>query len=52
MMQMLVCITPSLAVLQKETKTKARGTLIAGLATAIASVAGVLGMQAMFNKIG
>lgn len=39
-------------VLQKESKAKARGVLVAGLITAMASLAGVLGVQAVFKNLG
>lgn len=38
--------------MQKESRDKARGVLVAGLVTAIASLAGVLGVQAMFTNLG
>lgn len=41
-----------LLVMQKESKAKAQGVLVAGLVTAIASLAGVLGVQAMFTNLG
>ena len=45
-------LVPWFALLKKESKAKAVGTLIAGLVAATASIAGVLGMQAMFNSLG
>lgn len=47
------CYTsPWFALLQKESSAKAVGTLIAGLVATAASVAGVLGMQAMIRNLG
>lgn len=44
-------IDSMMLVLQKESKAKARGVLVAGLITAVAGLAGVLGVQAMFNSL-
>lgn len=37
--------------LQKESSATARGTLAAGVVTALASLAAVVGLQAMFDRI-